>query len=117
MKPADEYVRGYNNGVDAYNGEMDALRSEIEQLKAKVAELTDLAYLVDQRNEQGEGNVISYKDAFESASPTLTQIRSIGSNAIREAADNLCELPNKTHSVIIHNELYEYAGFLEAGTL
>jgi hypothetical protein len=97
---------------DVYQNECDrndGLEYEIEELKK-------LAYLVDQRNEQGEGNVISYKDAFESASPTLTQIRSIGANAIREAAKSLCwyrGLPNTVDA----SELNDYADKLEAGTL
>ena len=99
--------------------ELEAAEYEIEALKAKVAELNDLVYLVDQRNEQGEGNVISYKDAFESASPTLTQIRSISANAIREVL-----LEEYESSIVIDGEVYikfnsayERADKLEAGTL
>ena len=49
-----------------------AMQQEVEDMQSRIAELEDLAYMVDQRNDQGAGNLMTYKDAFETASKTIT---------------------------------------------
>ena len=99
--------------------ELDGAQDEIETLKAKVAELHDLAYHIHQGEgcQATGGQIITYKELFENPSPTLTQIRSIGAKAIREAADCAEGFDSYGEMAITHESLTEFSYRFEAGTL
>lgn len=67
QSPSSRYCQGYNDAVDEAESKILEMQSEIDELK-------ELVYMVDQRNEQGEGNLITYKDAYLNLEQTYNSL-------------------------------------------
>jgi len=65
----DVFNSGYEKGHEhGFERGREFAQEEIDRLKS-------LAYLVDQRNEEGIGNLISYKDAYLSLEQTFNSMK------------------------------------------